>query len=325
MTEQQQSKAPETDKETGADEGGFSEAFRERVKAPSGDDQKPPEDKAADEAAAEGQPADKAGEAEAPAKAAADEGTGTKAEAFDPFAGLTPEQKAHFEKLAASERSQRGRVGALTKKLNQLTDGTPQSPPEKKPEGAASGNGDGAGEEKPPEAEKSATDIEAKLAEVAEEYGDILGPLPDLVKGLRKELDGLKASATRHEVDQDAEALAEAITALEGKHPDFAQIAEDPKFHTEWLGKQPKSVIELANSNDPQEVSLVLTLFKAESGTLAQASGASEEGKPGSTASGQRRERQLDGLRDAPSRGAPAAAGTPNDFSAAFKQRAKAK
>jgi hypothetical protein len=149
-----------------------------------------------------------------------------------------------------------------------------------------------------------------------------VGPLAEVVDGLRKEISSLKASETRHEVERDAELLAVAYGRLEEAHPDYAQVAADPDF-LGWLGSQPKGIQGLANSYDPHEVSLALQLFKTERGAATQASGGAGQGGNGGTATGDRRERQREGLRDVPSRGAPAATGVPNDFRSAFKERSK--
>lgn len=291
-------------------EGGFSEAFTARAAG----EEAPPTDEAQASSSTEGA-ADQAASDEAPEQSAADDTSGTKPEGFDPWADLKPEQKTYFEKLHASERSNRGRVGALTKKLNGMTQGTPR-PPEQGSTDQSQGNGESQA------AEQSAAEaLEAKLDAVAEEYGDVLGPLPELVKELRKEITDLKASKNRDEVDADAEALAEAYDRLGEAHPDYQEIAGSREFH-QWIGQQPQKVQALLNSYDPAEVSLGLKLYKVESGIGANPGG-SDQGDTGG-ATGDRRERQLGGLRQATTRGAPATSGVPNDFGAAFKSRAKA-
>lgn len=321
------SQAPGSD-EPGAGETGFSEAFAERSKDPSGEKQREAELAAGATPAAEG--GDGSATADAPgaaSKEAADEGSGTKAPAFDPYAGLTPEQKSHFEaldaervKLQASERSQRGRVGALTKKLNSMT-GT-HKPPASEESGSQARSDEGG--EGGATGDETAADIEARLKAVTDEYGDIVGPVAEVVQELRKEVATLKASATRHEIDQDAEALTKAYEALETAHPDYKEVAGDKAFH-DWLGGQPKGVVALANSFDPAEVSLALRLYKTESGATSEAPTDEGKGDQGSTATGDKRERQMDALRQAPSRGAPASSGVPNDFKSAFHERSKQK
>lgn len=298
------------------DTSDFSEAFSERAKPEGGENGGEGASAATvtTEAATTDEAASAASDA-APSQEAADDTSGTSAPAFDPWAGMTPEQKAHFERLAASERSQRGRVGALTKKLN-AQNGT-QQPPTKSEDQASQG---GEGET---QAATDAGGIEQKLKAIADgEYADVVGPVADVIADLRKEIGELKASKTRDaEVDADAAELAEAYTVLEAAHPDYAQIGASAEFN-EWVGKQPKKVVDLLNSYDPQEVSLGLTLYKAESKTASDTNGDAEQGNTGGAATDQKRTQQLGGLRQATTRGAPAASGVPNDFKSAFKARA---
>jgi hypothetical protein len=308
----------------GSSQGGFSEAFAERSAPEPKPEEKTPETPAAEQAPAkEETAAAPAADSEAPAKAAADASSGTKAPAFDPYAGMTPELKAHWEKVAASERSNRGRVGALTKKLNGIGSGT-QAPPATDT-GASRERSDEGGEAPAGKTgESKASDIEARLKAVTDEYGDIVGPVAELLTDLRKEVSELKASATRHEVSEDAAAQTEALAELERSHPDFRDYNETNEKFVEWFKEQPAGVQALVNSFDPREVSLGLQLYKAESNA---ASGAVKEEGEGnnSSATGEKRERQLDALRDAPNSGAPASSGVPNEFGAAFQARAKSR
>lgn len=303
----------QTNQEDGED-AGVSEAFKARAAAPSGT----VTDEAGDKtSAATDEPADEAGKVEAPADKVAATDTSGGASAFDPWKDLNPEQKAHFERLQSSERSNRGRVGALTKKLNGFTQGTRAAPPERKTEEPADkqtgAEGDGTTE---------AESIEAKLDKIADEYGDVVGPLPEIVKELRKQIGDLQASATRHEVDTDAAAMTEAYKELESKHPDYASFNDQNAAFVEWFGGQPGNIQALVSSFDPKEVSLALTLFKTESGLTTGGAGDGQEGE-GGTASGDRRKRQLEGSKDVPVRGQPAASGVPNDVSSAFKARSE--
>lgn len=305
----------------GSSQGGFSEAFAERA-APQDSAGKTPDTAADTSAATTEAPADKAGSSEAPSKEAADATSGTAA--ADPWAGLTPEQLDRIKKLEQSERSNRGRVGALTKQLNERLGGT-QKPPESKTEEHRERSDEGAGGTDTGSTGEGGTqsDIEARLKAVTDEYGDIIGPVAEIVQDLRKEIAGLKASETRKQVDNDAAQLTEAYGQLEAKHPDYKEIPAKPEF-AEWFGKQSAGIQALLNSFDPNEVSLGLQLFKTETAAKTSSADTTGEGKggDGGTATGDRRERQKEALRQTPDRGAPAAAGTPNDFSSAFKARA---
>src|SRR4051812_46688792 len=261
MADDTNSQAPPT--EGAASENGFGEAFAERSKDPAGERDTGAEAGAEEAPAAGGEGSATADQPGAASQGAANEGSGTKAPAFDPYAGLTPEQKSHFERLASSERSQRGRVGALTKKLNSF--GRTQQPPAGETGSQARSDDSGDGNSGSTTGEPTAAEIEAQLKTITDEYGDIVGPLPKLVTALTAKIDRLEASATRHQVNEDAEALAQAYGALESAHPDYAEVAADPKFR-EWLGSQSGGIQSLANSYDPSEVSLALQLFKTESG-----------------------------------------------------------
>lgn len=300
---------PAGQQEGAAEEPGFAAAFAERGADPQRDEARQPTD--GDKPSGTEPPAEAGGSEAAPAAAAAE----TVSSGFDPWNGLTPEQKSHFERLANSERSNRGRVGALTKKLNgQVAQRAVITPPEREAEQHADDN--------EPKPEAAASDLEARLQAVTDEYGDVVGPIAEVLKAVRDDIASLKNVTSKVEVEADAKALTEAYTALEQVHPDYAALASDQNFGA-WLGDQPKQVIDLANSFDPREVSLALTLFKTErSAAMATPPGqARDQGNQGGSAA-DRRARQLEGSRQVASRGAPAAAGVPDDFGSAFKARA---
>lgn len=297
-----------------AEDAGFAEAFAERAENPAGERQEAGAE--AEEASATKEPADEAGSDEAPAPAAAEDNASGTAQKADPWDGLTPEQRQMVERLQAADRSQRGRVAALTKKVQRYESEGPK--PEPKPDPEKTEASDDAG---------TASDLESRFKSTVEEYSDVLGPAAEVIEELRKEITELKASDNRtKQVDAnsdeaEAEAMAKAYDQLGQAHPDYQQIGASPEF-AEWAGKQPKKVQELITSYDPAEVSLSLTLYKAEAGLLSKQPG-EQSGGDGSTAQDEKRARQLEGSRQPEVRGAPAASGVPNDFKSAFKARAK--
>ena len=309
--DQQEETAGQPDPNEGKD--GFGAAFAERS---SDLGQQASETQLDDDESSDLEPAP-AGSTEAPAPAAAQEtGSGTEASAFDPFAGLTPEQKSHFERLQASDRSNRGRVSALTRKLNGTTAQAAPAPQAKTEQGTNEGSG---GEE------ATVSDLDKRLQTAVDEYGDVVGPIAEILKDVRAEIAAIKGTVSAAEEEVSAQELEIAYEDLQAVHADALDLAEDPNFIA-WIGDQPKQVIELANSFDPREVSLVLTLFKTErSAATASPTGAgSDTGHKESTATDAKRQRQLEGSKVIPNRGAPAAAGTPNDFRSAFKARTQA-
>ena len=318
---------------------GFGAAFQERAagESPAGTDEGKPDEGAnrSDAAPASdtnAEPGAKPGEA-APSGKEAAEGTSGTAKA-DPWEGLPPELKARVERLQASERSQRGRVGALAKKLQRYeSSASPAaiaSSDRPAGEGGASGKeagGGGDGDSGAAKAGDRAAALEEKLAGVVKDYPE-LAVLQEVVGEVRREIADIKATTEKVETDLDAKEMTAAYATLEQAHPDYATLAADANFLA-WVGDQPDSVIALANSWNPREVSLVFTLFKAEQAAAqATTSGDGKEAGAGggsnNDATDARRKRQLEGSRDAPGRGASAAAGVPDEFGAAFKARSAA-
>lgn len=290
----------------GSEEPGFAAAFSERGADPQRDEARQPTD--GDKPSDQGPPAGGSNDT-APAAAAAE----TVSSGFDPWDGLTPEQKSHFERLANSERSNRGRVGALTRKLNHQLAPRAAEPPQRPAD-------DQHADDQEDKAPAEASDLDKRLQSVVDEYGDVVGPIAEVLKQVRDEVASLKSVTAQVEVETDAKAIAEAYTSLEQVHPDYAAVAADANFGT-WLGDQPKQIIDLANSFDPREVSLALTLFKTERSDAMAPAPSSAPGNQGHSAT-DKRARQLEGSRQVAGRGAPAVAGVPDDFGSAFKARA---
>ena len=318
--EQQQAPEPAP----AANESDFGSAFKERLS--QGEDRQQDaerEEPQRPEAQAEGE--DSGGPPPPPAQpatAAPAEGTSGPAPKPDPWDGLTPEQRQRVERLQASERSQRGRVGALTKKLNASTSRAPVTI------GAAedqSGQqrGEGGGSEAPATAESLADKIE-KARAAAADYPESVGPLLEALEAARSEIEGLKAPVAKAQEDADAAEIAASYQALEEAHGDYVELAQDDSF-LGWASEQTEQVKALLNSWNPRDVSLVLTLYKAErqaaQPTTTTTSEAPAAAPKATTETDARRQRQLEGSRDTPSRGTPAAAGVPDDFGAAFRAR----
>lgn len=300
-----QQDAPASD----ADGDDFSAGFGEQAASEQREDEEAPADSSGSE-----EPA-KAG-SDAPASAAAETEPSGEAPAFDPWQGLTPEQTAHFKRLDASDKSQRGRVAALTRKTQQLEQAAKAPPP--KQEATESD-----------EAADTAADVDEEYRKAMEDYPEVVGPVVKrfeaIVADLQSKVDALPASQTPQDsVDADAEEMTKALETLSESHPDFREIGQDPAYH-EWLAKQSPKVKGFAESYDPEEVSLHLTMFKAERSLAAARKGDEEQGEQESTATGDKRKRQIEGSRQVSSRGQPAAGGVPNDFGSAFDSRAKAK
>ena len=292
---------------------GFSEAFDQFAagKTPpvpdpeqGGDDDEP-----GDDGPELGQPApapaatdDEPPEETPPGDAEADGGGQPPAEkAPDLWANASPEliaerdriQKERDEALHKAS-SDANRVAALTRKLQGLQQ--PASAP---------------APTEPTEAQKA---LDGKIAQLREDYGDIADPLIELIEAQKQELTNVRTVLTGLNEDRQAQVIAQEQQALEARHPDWREVAQNPVFAS-WLEVQPANIQALASSWDARETSVALTLFKAEN---VEASG--QQPQPGKKASAAtaRRSQQLDGGRDVGSRPAPAASDAPEDFDAAF-------
>lgn len=297
-------------------ETGFGAAFAQRSNDPG--KQQQTEDAGASTEAPTNEPSSD-GSNEAPADAAAAGQDSGEAPAFDPYAGLTPEQRSHFQRLELQDKSNRGRISALQRKLIGSTATAPRAAPNNVEADGATEAGEGN--------EAKVSDLEKRLQESVTEYGEVLGPVAEILADVRAEIASMKGTVSAVQEELSAAEEAEAYEELASAHPDYNDTALITNFEA-WLGSQPKQIVELANSFDPREVSLSLTLFKTErSAAIASQTGegGDQQGQQASTATDTRRARQLEGNRSIPNRGAPAAAGTPNDFSSAFAARAKAK
>lgn len=247
-------------------------------------------------------------------------------QAPDPWANASPEILAERDRLQAaldaakrSDIASRGRASSLQRQLNTL-----QTHAGDQPAGA---------EKKEPSAGQKALDD--KIKQIEEDYPEIGGPIVELLKLQRAEIDELKGKvAPVIEADQQ-EALAAQYQALESRHPDWknygnaehpeykawlatqpATVQKDNAAYHGWLSQQPPSVQALADSWDASEAAVALTLFKTERAEAIRKAG----GDPGNdTATDARRQRQLDGGRDVRSRPGNTASGAPDDFEGAFK------
>lgn len=246
----------------------------------------------------EGKPADAL-----PASEAAAEPAAAQNGSFDPFAGMNPEQKAHWERVQHSDQSQRGRVAALQRKVQTETAQPAPITVAKTEADAYDGKA------------KTGDDLDAKMKAAAEEYPDAVGPFVEIITAMKTQIADLLTKVQPIADDRSEAELTAAYGVLAKAHPDFAQIAEDPKWAA-WIETQPKEIQTLANSFDPEHVSSTIKLFKLENGQASH--------KPlVDTATEDKRKRQLDSSKDVSATGVPSASGVPNDFDAAFKARAK--
>lgn len=265
----------------------------DKAEAASGDpiDTTPPDDKKggngddgdnADAAAKAEQSPDAAASGNTPVDDKPDgkpSGQQQKPQEADLWADAKPEQKAAYEaaqvqlkKLEQAERSNRGRLSAMQRQINELT----RQPAAAKP--AAKG------------AESQGTDQDdgvlasAEWKAFREDYPDVAGPMAKMIGSLQETItrQGKELSAIGNERRQSA--LAEQEKLLVEAHPDWAQVTANQSF-AEWLNGQPRHIREAAirNANeivDAEEAADVVGRFKAHRDQQAGSNAQQQQSQP---------------------------------------------
>ena len=178
--------------------------------------------------------ADEAAESEAEPETDTD-ASETAPETIDPWAQAPEELKSQYQhaqemiaKLEQSDRSNRGRLSALQRQINELVSS--------RQEAAESGD-------------------QAAVAEKDDEIDSLMEDYPEIAKPIQKMLDKVKTEQTRLERelgalsgDKRKAALDEQVSLLADAHPDWAKVGSDPQF-SQWLADQPRHIQEAAYRN----------------------------------------------------------------------------
>lgn len=239
----------------------------------------------------------------------------------DIWATATPEQRAAFEaaqaqlkKLEQAERSNRGRLSALQRQINELTLSG------KKPD-AASSAAKGA---KQDEDQGDGFLASAEWKAFQEEYPEVAGPMAKVIGALQAELTTAKKELSAIGSERRQSALEEQAQLLSEAHPDWTDVTADKGF-VDWLNSQPRHIREAAARNaneivDAEEAADVVGRYKAfraeqNGGGNAQQSAARQGagGNPNTRTLTGKRQLQLESATAARSRGPGVAAGIPED------------
>lgn len=134
------------------------------------------------------------------------------------------------------------------------------------------------------------------LAQLREDYPDLAGPLIDMLEAQSQQLERLSQGVGQFEQTQQSAAIAEQETLLTEAHPDWQAVAADDRF-AGWLESQPQSIKTAMARNfdaivDGNDAALVIDKFKRDVGYQAAAAKRTVDRDP-------KRERQLQGSRDA--------------------------
>lgn len=180
------------------------------------------------------------------------------------WANATQEQRAAFDaaqselaRLKHAERSNRGRISALQR---QLQDVTRQS-------GRQSPAGASGGQAAPGGAAGSDFFKGSKWSEFRSEYPEIAGPLEGVIGDLRSQNTRLEKELSAIGDERRQSALDEQEGLLVGEHPDWEDLLTVENGFPEWLESQPRHIQEAAARNgkeivDASEAADVVGRFK---------------------------------------------------------------
>lgn len=247
--------------------------------APASDDTTPPPGETGGEGD-DGEPGAAAGEAEGSDSAAGGAGEGEPSPGQQPdggepsgtqdkvWADATPEQRAAHEaaqaqiaKLEQAERSNRGRLSALQRQLNDLQRKPPAAPSSEDGKGAAGG------EEGDPGEQADSDFLASKDWEAfKEEYPEVAGPMEKVVGTLQSHIKRQEKELSAIGQERRQSALEEQASVLIETHPDWQEVTAEEGF-VEWLDSQPRHIREAAMRNaedivDAEEAADVVGRFK---------------------------------------------------------------
>lgn len=183
----------------------------------------------------------------------------------DPWASAPPKLRelyqAEQQRLAAlehSERSQRGRISALSRQLDELKR-TTTAPPKEAPRPITLDDNPG-------------------FKKLVEEYPEIAEPLRDVIKPVIDETVATKKALNERsarDADDERRRVYDAnLAAFSAANPDFQELWKQqgiPDEFAAWVATQPRHIREAAERNgqnieDPEEAADVFARFKQSKG-----------------------------------------------------------
>ena len=218
--------------------------------------------------------------------------------------------EAENEKLKHSEASQRGRLGAYQRQINQLqsqlqqTQNTPGNDPksdDQKRQEAADAAGvkdwEALKEDFPEVAKALDARLESEKRQI-EQDRQRQAQLEQQIAELQSAVQPIQQQAQ----DQYLKTQVDALTA---RHPDWREVVSAPAF-AEWLNQQPESLRRLTESNDAAEAAALMDLYKSQTGQAVESDSADK------------RQERLASAQSVPRRGSTPKQGVPDEFEAAF-------
>ncbi len=163
------------------------------------------------------------------------------------------------------------------------------------------------------------------IKKLREDYGEVAGPLVDLIQTLSGEIQSLKAPVQQMGQERYQAEIGAQASILADQHPDYEACVNDPRY-SEWAESQPQMVRDAIARNakaivNGEDAAMVIGMFKASigAGTPPPPPPPPPPPNPQPSAIEQRRQRQLEAGRDGgQGNAAPASSGVPDDFDSAM-------
>jgi len=229
---------------------------------------------------------------------------------------MTPRERelqSQLERIRHSEASQRGRLGAYQRQINELQRQVQtrqaSQPPQRDGQAA--------------EGDDQQQRQEAAEAMGADDWETFKEDFPDMARAfearlsadrqkqahLEQEVAELRSSVQPIQQQAQEQHLKDQEDALAARHPDWREVVAAPEF-AEWLNQQPDSLQALTSSDDAAEAAALLDMYRAQHGSPEPAG--SRTGTP------DKRQQRLAAAQSVGRRGAPRQGAVDDDFDAAF-------
>lgn len=243
----------------------------------------------------------------------ADNAGGKSDQSADVWADAKPEQKAAYEaavqdleRLKHADQSNRGRISAMQRQINNLQKGTAQAATSVAANERQQQRVDGFLDSEDWKA------FAAEYPEVAKPMGSMIGSMQAQMVRMRAELDSVGQ-------ERRVNAIVRQEEMLDEKHSDWREVTATNEFG-DWLKSQPLYVQEAAMRNgeeimDADEAADIVGRFKAtrSNGQPTANDSQKSSGTGNDRPLSGRRQRQLESARTAPTRKPSLASGIPED------------
>lgn len=160
-------------------------------------------------------------------------------------------------------QSDQGRISALQRKINELSDARSVQTP---------------ASQQPTQGEiKDALQSESNWNEFAENYPDIANAVANQIKSQKDQifkevsqwLEPIRQSQEDHAEVERSRFLEYQYNELGRRHPDYVEVAHSDAFK-QWVGNQRPHIQAMYNSSDFRDADYLISHFKAERGQPAQ-------------------------------------------------------